>query len=278
LTLFNFQLRALADVIPWGSAERPHLHWFGLTDGWYWLQMSEREEFFRYSPALLAHWHRQHPEKPLTIPYVDYYVVRLWEDILNMLSDILEPLPPRLAQMLETDEQLRRWQEQVRRWRDEIELDDEDRDTLSQAITWWEHRMLDTGYLTANPHIWFWSDGRAIHCFWDNRQLCIKDLPAWEAQRGRIQLPLAPFLDEVNDFHTRLIAAMAERIQEAKSFPFPPDLELDMAALEKEQQDRATWLAKRLEQARSRSLTEWDIVIDAIMRLEKRFGSPSDRL
>ncbi len=136
--------------------------------------------------------------------------------------------------------------------------------------------MLDTGYLTANPHLWFWNDGSSIHCFWDNSQIRSNDLPVWEAQRGRIQFTPAQFLDEVNDFHMRLIAAMAERIQEAKSFPFRPGLTLDMAALEKEQQDRATWLVKRLEQARSRPLTEWDTVIEAIMKLEKRFGSPSD--
>ena len=39
--------------------DTPSLHWFGLTQGWYWIEAGG----------------------PEPLPYVDYYVVRLWEDL-----------------------------------------------------------------------------------------------------------------------------------------------------------------------------------------------------
>ncbi len=151
LTLFNFQLRAFADIMPFNDHEEPFLHWFGLTDGWYWLQMNENDEFFRYSTDLLAHWEKNYPEDPTLLPYADYYVVRLWEDILEIED------------------------------KGEEEEDEEMWETYLQATMWWHERLLDTGYLTASPHLWFWNDGHSIHGFWDNSQLCIENIPAWDA-------------------------------------------------------------------------------------------------
>jgi hypothetical protein len=279
LTLFNFQLRALADVTPWGNPDQPRLHWFGLTDGWYWLQMDKNNELFRYTPELLDHWYKSYPEKTISSPYVDYYVVRLWEDLLEILPDLLESLPPTLVHMLETEEQISRWQQKTRQW-DEENVENEELgtdlwDTYMEATSWWSHRQFNTGYLTASPHLWFWNDGTSIQCFWDNNDLFIKDLPVWTAQRGQIQLTQTQFLEEVDSFHARLFSAMAERIQEAKlSWPHP-DVTLDMIALEKEHQDRSQWLARCLERAASRTMTPWNPVIDAISTLERRNGFPS---
>jgi hypothetical protein len=234
--LFNFQLRDLVDIAPWGYPEQPVLHWFGLTDGWYWLQMNENDEFFRYSTDLLTHWQRNDPEVSPLLPYADYYVVRLWEDILELLPTILEPLPPKFAHLLETEEQVSRWQKRVKLWEKAIGIeekgeeeqteDDEDEDNMEvwetylQATMWWHDRELSTHPFTAPPRLWFWNDGQSIHGFWDNSKLYIENLPAWEAQRGQIRLTTTQFLDEVNSFHTRLFIAMEEPIQEAKRMPY----------------------------------------------------------
>jgi hypothetical protein len=51
----EFRLRALGEIAPWhdGDGSHPHLGWFGLTDGWYWIGLGE-VELFRFSPAILA--------------------------------------------------------------------------------------------------------------------------------------------------------------------------------------------------------------------------------
>jgi hypothetical protein len=69
---FHFELRPLAEVPPWGG-DRPSLHWFGLSSGWYWISAQDRE-FLRYSDKAVDIWN-------LERPHADYYVARLWEDV-----------------------------------------------------------------------------------------------------------------------------------------------------------------------------------------------------
>ncbi|WP_370584974.1 DUF5984 family protein [Micromonospora sp. ANENR4] len=39
---FRFELYPLDEVSPWGRGQ-PRLHWFGLTEGWYWLEAGGQE-------------------------------------------------------------------------------------------------------------------------------------------------------------------------------------------------------------------------------------------
>ncbi|MEO6889572.1 MAG: DUF5984 family protein [Ktedonobacteraceae bacterium] len=236
--LFNFQLRALSEVTPWVYQGQFYLNWFGLTEGWYWLQVNENDEIFRYSPELLAYWQAEDLGEPRFLPYADYYVVRFWEDLLEILPRILEPLPPRLAQMLETEDQVNQWQERVRQWENLFEANEEEEeeeteeeekagremwDTYMRASSWWYDRKLSASPLIAGLGLWFWNNGLYIYACWDNRQQCINNIPAWSAQKGQIQLTCAQFLDEVQAFHACLFAEMANRIQEMKD-TYQPEL------------------------------------------------------
>ncbi|GHO61505.1 hypothetical protein KSC_003970 [Ktedonobacter sp. SOSP1-52] len=228
--LFNFQLRPLSEVTPWVYQGHLYLHWFGLTEGWYWLHVNEKDEIFRYSPELLSYWQQEYLDEPRHLPYADYYVVRFWQDLLDILPRILEPLPPRLAQLLATEEQVNQWQERIRQWEtlfepseEEEETEEEEQsgreiwDTYLQASSWWYDRQLDTHPLIAGPRLWFWNNDQHIHACWDNREQDIDTIPAWTAQKGQIHLTRAQFLDEVQAFHGLLFAEMASRIQEMKA-------------------------------------------------------------
>ncbi len=61
------------------------------ADRWLVLAGPRRHRLFRYDDAYLA----QHPMVPSTpdCPYADYYVVRLWEDLLDLLPAVLSPAP-----------------------------------------------------------------------------------------------------------------------------------------------------------------------------------------
>lgn len=208
--LFHFQLREISEVTPWVYEEQLYLQWFGLTEGCYWLQVNEHHEIFRYSPELLAYWQEKFLEgEPISLPYADYYIVRFWEDLLEILPLILEPLPPRLAHLLETEEQVNQWLERVRQWATLFETNEEEEeeeteeeikagreiwDTYMQASSWWYDRQLSTSPLTARPHLWFWNTGLYVHICWDNRQQRIDNIPAWSEQKGQIQLTRGQFL------------------------------------------------------------------------------------
>lgn len=75
--IFNFELRPVHAITPWGG-ESPTLSWFGLSDGWYWLELGGQEIF------------RARAVEPGEPPYADYQVVRLWEDVLELFPAVLE--------------------------------------------------------------------------------------------------------------------------------------------------------------------------------------------
>lgn len=46
MSLFEFKLKKLPDVLPWGEEPDFYLHWFGLTDGIYYMNVGN-EQLFR---------------------------------------------------------------------------------------------------------------------------------------------------------------------------------------------------------------------------------------
>ena len=55
--LFNFRLKNTEDIAPWSTPSKGDalsLHWFGLTDGWFWIDIGG-QQLFRYSQQILDH-------------------------------------------------------------------------------------------------------------------------------------------------------------------------------------------------------------------------------
>ena len=233
--LFNFHLRPVEDVSPFGYENQLSLHWYGLTDGWYWLRVGH-EELFRYHDASIEKW--QAAGETWDHPYVDYHVVRLWEDIQDILPSVLEPIPEAVLRRCDPGQQ--GWQLLAR---DEACLEQhDDWDSSITPTTWLGDRQLDAGYLMHPPRIRFWTDGTTLHITWDNRDRQEEGMPIWSTQQGEFSMPLAQFIDEVRTFDERLITAMAERVQSAKSHWPLPGVEIDLDYLEIEHCDRATWM------------------------------------
>jgi len=265
--LFDFRLRPLADVLPWGPTDAPCLHWFGLTDGWYRLNVGT-DTLFEYTDAVSE----QCGIAPSDEPYwrcVDYQVVRLWEDLLEILPHILEPIPEGVFRRVEPGWDALRWSDQVSALlfadSDEGDAQAESLDQVERATGWLNLRRLDVGYLQAGPRIWFWSDGESVHLRWDNRDLTIEGIPVWTATRGTITLPLPAFLEEVRSFDERLIQEMHERVQAVRAGRLP-NVQIDVSQLLNEQQHRAGWLDHAFQRALDLPPTPWDKVVAAYDR------------
>lgn len=267
--LFDFYLRPIDRVAPWGQEGQPILHWFGLTDGWYWMHVGT-EELFRYTDDILARW--EHPTNHNEdLPYVDYYVVRLWEDLLAMLPHVLEPIPHSVRERLEIGVQTITWRDQMmdRLSRDTDDVLDSTYDLLDRATSWLDHRWLDVGYLQHGPRIWFWSDGQMIFVHWDNRAIQSEGMSVWTATEGTMMFPLQVFIDEVRAFDQRLIQVMNDRVAAVQRHWSRPDVQIDLPGLLQEQQDRGKWMERALVQARSKPVTAWDAILESIERLER---------
>lgn len=140
--LFNFNLTPLEQIRPSGaeSGNTP-LHWFGLTDGAYWIQVDD-VALFEYTEAARAAFG--------CAQYCDYYVVRLYEDFTEILPHILEPVPERLTPHI-SGSGAAQWKDTIAAWRDgkDVMHDDKSFDLWDAATSWFSQRSLDTGYLSS---------------------------------------------------------------------------------------------------------------------------------
>lgn len=251
--LFDFALRPLADVVPWGRPDDPNLHWFGLTDGHYWMDVGP-DRLFEYSEAAVADG---------TSRCVDYQVSRLHEDVLEALPDVMEAVPPDLARHV-TAAGRRNASECRSAWIDTQPEPEGDATwaVVDAASTWLGRRVIDTGYLTPSVRIAWWSDDTTVHIEWDNRDKLFRGAPAWTASIGVFELPRETFADEVRSFHQRLMHAMTERIQHIVDGALPPSVRIDIPALEREHAQRSA--ASALDFGPPRPPTDWQAVRAAL--------------
>lgn len=145
---FRFELTPLAEVAPWGGGK---LHWFGLTDGRYWIELGGRE-------LLMSE----------DAPRADYFVARFWEDLGLLAPAALEPAPPDLIGFLLGDLRL--------------ENDPEDSPECEAALTWRDDHWVDFGYLARPPHAVWWRIGDDLTLSWTehDRPAVLWTIPAEE--------------------------------------------------------------------------------------------------
>lgn len=269
---FTFQLRPLESVAPWHDADgsNAHLGWFGLTDGWYWIEAGPKPvELFRYSQPLVDTWMREYTGASWleALPHVDYQVARLWEDVLDILPNVLDPVPSQLARALGPDGPWITWEQAATRTAEQALDKQEAWDLLETAAGWWWARRLDTAYLQAGPRIWFWSDGINVHLQWDNRDLILDGQPAWEVVLDQHTVPEMDFLAEVRAFDAHFIAKMRDRIALAQAEWARLDVAID-PGIDQEQLARSSRFSQCLEAIAKREPTRWDEVFRAIARVE----------
>jgi hypothetical protein len=219
-------------VAPWGS-DTPTLHWIGLTDGWYRIEAGERELL---GPA-------------------DYYVVRLWEDVNALTPKVLEPVPADLRPFIRSGPG--QW---VCSPLDFIP-DDAGPDTpdhpAETAANWYGGHRLDFGYLRSSPRLRLWrtvEDGRdEVSLDWRH-----------DDARAEFTMPAGEYLEAVHTLDRTLIAAMEQRVGELERRGGLSGVDLDLAGLRHEHQDRSHWLARNL--ARTPA-TDWDGVREGVRHL-----------
>ncbi|WP_436777348.1 DUF5984 family protein [Yinghuangia sp. YIM S09857] len=182
---FRFELRPLAHLQRWSEAPAG---WFALTDGWYCIDVGAAE-LLRYAD-----------ESPDPFDaHVDYYVARLWEDLVDLLPAVTEPVPGDLTAFL-ADEPAEGWLSAC---------DDVDQDAINAAL-WSAGHTLDLGYLTDPPHIRVWrtqgADGDLTTITWTSPR-------NFAAPRfGRATVPTEDFVAAVSTLHHTLMDAVQKRI------------------------------------------------------------------
>lgn len=254
---FRFELYPLDEVSPWGR-DQPSLHWFGLTEGWYRIEVGGRE-LLRRSRVEYRH------------PYVDYYLARLWEDVCVLTPDVLEPVPDDLQPFVSSDP--RHWVCDPLEFMPEGDKDgtgdvgsDAPEDPVVTAANWHGEHYLDFGYLRNAPDLRFWrtvcGDRDEVTVDWrheDDGEIAFTAGPA-----VRFSVPTVSYLEAVHALDRDLMAAMRQRVEELERGGGPPGVNLDLALVRREHEDRTRWLARNLERSPD---TNWDVVRQGARRL-----------
>jgi hypothetical protein len=253
--IFNFTLRPLKDVEPWGPDRS--LSWFGLTDGWYWLAVGD-STLFQYTEAILNVLSQ--PTNGPFSRYADYQVARLWENFRDLLPAALEPIPADVLTYSPFVEKVWDYASSD----DSPDILDPFHDLVEAGTNWWSMRELSRGHLVASPFIRFWRVADAINIGWDNRECLVDGVPVWTAAGGVVEFPFENFLLEVKSFRDRLQTSMRERIDEIQNAGGLTDIKIDIDRLVAEQEERFPISDLRLERP---MVTDWDAVRNAIKEL-----------
>jgi len=263
------ELRPLEDVVPWTDADggNPHLSWFTFSDGFYRIQVGP-DYLLNYSDQVVARWSQdgwiRQEEDPRYVSYVDYEIAEFWEDTLDMLPDVLRPVPGQLAEFLEQGYgEISTFADGYYDWHEESAPSDSTSDTFDAATAWLGPRTLHAGYLKFAPHIWMWSDDDNVTIAWDNRGLVSHGVPVWSAQRGQYSLSRADFLAAARSFSDRFIAQMAERVKQVHETWDLQKAQVDFSRLETEHEERASYFEEVLKRSPSFE-RPWDDVIQAM--------------
>ncbi|WP_328464239.1 DUF5984 family protein [Streptomyces sp. NBC_00448] len=245
---FRFGLTPLAEVEPWGAGRE--LHWFGLTDGWYGIDAGGHE-LLRYSERTVRELRGEGERdgRGAPHPYVEYYVVRLWEDLLALVSGAMEPVPPDLVGIAAEVEQ--EWPH----------LDTVETPEADAALTWHGAGYLYTGYLRIAPAVRLWrtvvGDDDTVTVAWRHEPDPEGVIEFTGPRTGRVTVPTSAFVAAVAELDRALLAAMDQRIAELAEFGAASDVRLDVEQLRRDHHERARRLPRALAHA---PRTDWDAV------------------
>jgi hypothetical protein len=231
--MIEFKLDPIENVQPWGNEGDKKIHWFALTQGLYRIKVGD-EYLLNYNKEFDEYLHNKHPEYNFpSTTFVDYYVVRLWEDIISALPYILKPLPQTLKPIVQASV---KWQES---WRSGFDIDEKD---YEYTDFWLFERHLNSHYLQNAPNIWFWSDEENVFIHWDSSEIYVEGIAVWSAIQGSHKISRNEFIENIWSFHSSFIAEMGKRVEWICSNFDNSGIFIDFEQLQKEHKFRKTFL------------------------------------
>ncbi|MBN2520295.1 MAG: hypothetical protein JXB17_07320 [Bacteroidales bacterium] len=263
MSLFEFKLKPLPEVLPWEHEGKKYLHWFGLTDGIYYLNI-KGNELYKNSKEYLNYLKKNYPESNIDTPYIDYQIVRLYEDFLEILPNVLHEIPDNLITLIKFPDSEKDFLNKY----DFKEDEEADWDTYYNATRWWGCRSLSSMHLQHSPIVQFWVENEMVHIRWNNSDQIENGIQIWESLKGEEEYSKDEFLNEVNNFHNRLMDEMEDRINEIEKDNPIPNIDIDLKQLKNEQIERRESLQIALKT--EPDIKDWNEVIDAIATITKK--------
>lgn len=251
--LFDFKFAPIQNPLKIG-----YYHWFWLTDGFYWINIGN-QKLFELSDETINYWQINIDSDEQKC--MDYPVVRLWEDMLEILPTILNPVPKSIHQLfLQFQENC---DKNSNKWYDYVENEEssgryKENELLFGVPLFFDAHIISTMHIASSPLLYFWryqeSGGDKMWIGWDFTQTITDDdtnqeMPIWSANKGVAKMDFNDFMNEVKQFNDKFLNQMQEKIDEILSSNelkslYPDDF--DFSVLQNEQNSREKELNKAL--------------------------------
>lgn len=279
--LFEFALWPITEVGAWRRGNDSYLHWFGLTAGWYTINCGG-VRLMELNPAMID----ATPNDQSRTRYFDYQLARLHSDMLEILPYAMDPVPTDIVDMVRSVAVEKIVEERSYRWFDVYCYSGdgppapcpnpfENRlDYWQHAFGWWtEKRSLSRGHCFGQPDIRMWSEGDCVTIRWTND--CGIDEETglkWNlVPDGEHTMSFSTFMSEMRDFHDRLMNAMAERVEIARTAWPLPDVAINVAGMAEQHECERRSLDETIAQAASVRM-DWDKVRWAMREVVRLVG------
>jgi hypothetical protein len=269
MALFNFKLFSLPQSLLLNNKQLVrHLNWYQLTEGYFWFEVGE-QCLLKYSENTPV----MHPRLDDSLPYVDYYLAQVYQDLDDLLGYILNPIPIDIFQRIATRPAMLDFLDKQEMWlanapSEEVQEGVWDKYMLASFIG---HRKLDLGYIRAQ-HIWFLGLKDQVIIRWGQNQTLNTIANVWYSPCGEYRIHLKDFIGEVIDFLDRLHRQMTIKVDQAcQLFPIS-GVELDLELLKKEHlQHRLPEFKEIQNRVRSRisNSENWEAIRNAIKSIDE---------
>jgi len=262
--MIRFELKDIDKVMLFGGEPTYTAHWFALTDGIYWLNFGQTN-IYEYSDEFLKTYDD-------SVKFVDYYIVRLLEDITELFPEIGEPIPIKFHKLVDTPEKLSDFLTSVGQWYLKYEDEENSDDFFDKACEmrdWISRRTLSALHLQNYPYVSFFRVGDNIQIiWWKNNSTTEEGIPVWQAKNGSMTFTYTEFIEKIEKFGMNFFSAMDLQIQKAIDKDWGENVEIDKPRLLVEQQERKAEFEQQLEHLKhSPNKTDWNKIENQLAEL-----------
>lgn len=259
MALINFTLRHPDHIIPWGEEGDKSIHWFGLTEGEYWLDLN-KATLYEYTNEVLAAVDDQDGH------YVTYQIARLLEDWASIFDAIAAPVPDAFYDIAKSNNFLYRFYGAAMNYIDK--LPDAEYEAYDKTIEWIYSRTLVASHLNSGPGISFFRNKHNLSLVWKADYVTENNVPIWTAQNGELEMPYDTFVHEMEDFGHRFFQAMDNQLQLAIAKDWGTT-KVNKDHLLQEQQQRKAQFQTQLASLKNTptKLTDWEGINTLITKM-----------
>lgn len=241
---FNYSFKPL-DVLIRELKENNHINWFYLTDGCYNIEFDD-VKLFEYSDTIVK-------ENNMISNNLDYYVIRIVEDIFEVLMNTLNPMPEDIFELVNTIEKRKKIELIIEETLRNVSYEEYEKSLVLFKIV--SPGCIDTEYLNPGFYNYFFHVNDDLYILYD----CETEDNIWTANKGIIKVKYINFVNEFKLFVNNFMNDMEKRIDEACSF-----LKEDLIDLKKEYRERLSNfedMFKKIESGYNVEFDEWDNII-----------------